>query len=229
MFHSGSTGSLNARSLNDFNIRPKRTSYDAMSTWIFSDNKPGKFPEDESLEKSVPELANCPSYFKHPISLDGKKDITLPVIKRAKSVRVLNDTPPFNISPYEQSFKQKPNDFLMTNWADKRVNNNRVHSSLDPNDQSYRKGRQGQWGNIDMAFRENANKFLFVKGPRETINNDYNAEVALNPKKLTDSSEYKNSLYGRNISEALLKKLNGEKIDMQQRYGIEFGNWNIMR
>ena len=46
-------------------------------------------------------------------------------------------------------------------------------------------------------------------GPRETINNDYNAEVALNPKKLTDSSEYKNSLYGRNISEALLKKLNG--------------------
>lgn len=84
------------------------------------------------FKQSVPEIANCPSYFKHPISLEGKKDVTLPVIKRAKSVRVINDEIGFNTSPYEQSFRQQPNDFLMTNWADKRVKNNRVHSSLDP-------------------------------------------------------------------------------------------------
>jgi len=27
-----------------------------------------------------------------------------------------------------------------------------------------RKGRHGNWGNVDMAFRNDAQKFLFIKG-----------------------------------------------------------------
>jgi len=39
------------------------------------------------------------------------------------------------------------------------------------------------------------------------MNIDYNDQLARSPKKLTESSEYKNSLYGRNVSEELLDRL----------------------
>ncbi len=39
------------------------------------------------------------------------------------------------------------------------------------------------------------------------MNIDYNDQLARSPKKLIESSEYKNSLYGRNVSEELLNRL----------------------
>lgn len=70
-----------------------------------------------------------------------------------------------------------------------------------------RKGGYGSWTNIEMAFRNNGNKLLFMKGPKETINNDREKWLEENPPKLTDSSDYQNSRYGRTISQALLDKL----------------------
>lgn len=46
-----------------------------------------------------------------------------------------------------------------------------------------------------------------MKGPKETINNDREKILEENPPKLTDSSEYVNSRYGRTISKSLLDKL----------------------
>ena len=107
---------------------------------------------------------------KHPVhkpdtAYANPENIVLPVIRRAKSVRVLNEQQPFKkfVSPYEHHSSTIKTDYLMSNWADKRIKNNKVHNSLDPWDKD-RKGRHGQWCNVNMAFREDANKFLFIKG-----------------------------------------------------------------
>ena len=62
-----------------------------------------------------------------------------------------------------------------------------------------------------MAFRNNGSKLLFMKGPKETLNNDREKVLEQNPPKLTDSSEYQNSRYGRTISKSLLEKLSRGK------------------
>lgn len=60
-------------------------------------------------------------------------DFTLPVIRRAKSVKVVNNgISNTKLSPYDQSFNTLSTDFLMSNWADKKSKNNRVHTPLDP-------------------------------------------------------------------------------------------------
>lgn len=56
-------------------------------------------------------------------------------------------------------------------------------------DQSYRKGRQGQWANIDMAFRNNASKFLFVKGNLMQQNLFLHSEFYLQAKNLQDQKK----------------------------------------
>ena len=53
-----------------------------------------------------------------------------------------------------------------------------------------------------------------MKGPHETINNDYEKKIEVNPPKLTDSSDYQNSRYGRIISKSLLDKLNRGKFNI---------------
>jgi hypothetical protein len=132
-----------------------------MSTWIFNDNKPNKFPDSNDpfkevfilciytqilsyrfffvRKRSVPDIANCPSYMHMPImkpSTAGpqfyNENFVLPVIRRSKSVKELDQNINSKQSPYDQSFNTTPNDYLMRNWAAKRNNNNRIHTSLCP-------------------------------------------------------------------------------------------------
>lgn len=88
------------------------------------------------IKPEVPEVANCPSYMKHPVKPvtaynANAEDISLPAIRRASSVRALKLQQPFKTSVDNSTSTQKTN-FLMDNWSQKRVNNNRVHSSLEP-------------------------------------------------------------------------------------------------
>ncbi len=60
------------------------------------------------------------------------ENFVLPVIRRAQSVKTLNQIINTTQSPYDQSFNTTPNDYLMRNWAAKRANNNRIYTPLVP-------------------------------------------------------------------------------------------------
>jgi hypothetical protein len=86
-----------------------------------------------------------------------------------------------------------------------------------------RKGKNGSWQNVSIAFREDSKKFLFINGPNETINNDYTMKLEKQPLQLTETAEYKNLHYGRYISKGLLQRLErGFVISMKLFYFFSF-------